>query len=226
MNTKQLLSATALGLGALFGNLAHAQASTANLNGWSVLGDVIAQDGAITLTTSYLDGGTDQAHNLSGRSAEYITAVESAAGVADYALDLPAYHYAWEGSVVGQSFAASAGQVLSFDWAFTSFDDLFLDHAFVVIGGQLFTLATTAQPGLASQTFSYTVGQSGLLSLAFGIVDTDDASGVSLLSISNLQLLNVAPPVPEPATNALLLGGLGVLGLMVRRNRERAHQRA
>ena len=50
MKTKQLLAATTLGLSALFGNLAHAQASTDSLTGWSVLGDVIAQNGAIALT--------------------------------------------------------------------------------------------------------------------------------------------------------------------------------
>jgi hypothetical protein len=217
MKTNQLLAVTALGLSALFGNLAHAQASTGSLSGWSVLGDAIAQNGAITLTTAYLDGGADAAHNLSGTSAAYIVDVETAAGVAPFALDLPPDHYAYEGSLVSQSFAATAGQMLSFDWAFTTWEDLYLDHAFVVIGGNVFTLATTAQPGGSSQSFKYTVGATGPLSLAFGVVDTDDVDGVSLLRVSSLQLSTVTAPVPEPSTWALFAGGLGLIGWFGRR---------
>lgn len=217
MKTKQLLAATALALCALSGNLAHAQVSTGSLAGWSVLGDVVADSGAITLTTAFLDGGTDEAHNVSGASAAIIFDLVDAAGVALEAFDLTPSHQAYEGSLIGQSFAASAGQILSFDWAFSTYDDQYLDHAFVVIDGNVFTLATTAQPGLALQKFSYTVGQTGPLSLALGVVDTDDFDGVSLLNVSNLQLSAVTAPVPEPSTWALLAGGLGVVGWSVRR---------
>jgi hypothetical protein len=194
---------------------AHAQASTGSLVGWNAHGDAIAQAGAITLTTAYLDGFTDQPYNLSGQSAEDIGVIEAAAGLPAYALDLGDTEYGTEGSLVGQSFAVSAGQTLSFTWSFSTHEDLFLDHAFVVVDGQLFTLATRAQPGLASQTFSYSFGHGGMATLALGVIDTGDYLGVSSLTVGNLQI----SAVPEPAAAVLLLAGLGLVGAAARRRR-------
>ena len=124
--------------------------------------------------------------------------------------------------------------MLGFDWSFATRDDLFFDHAFVVIDGRLTTLATTAKPGGRLQNFGYTFAQAGQVTLAFGVVDTDDFNGVSSLSIGNLQLGAVAAPVPEPSTWALFGAGLGVLGWFARRprfsganlpDRARAHRR-
>ena len=216
-HTKHLIAGASLALLAALGGNAHAQVSTGTLVGWSVLGDAVTQGGAITVTTAFLDGAGDEAHNLSGNSAALIGDVEAAAGVAPFALDLPVDHYGTEGSVVSQSFAAVAGQTLSFDWSFATFEDKYLDHAFVVIGGELFTLATTAQPGGSLQSFSYSFAQGGQATLAFGVVDTDDVDGVSSLSIRNLQLGTVTAPVPEPQTYALMLAGLGLLAGVARR---------
>jgi PEP-CTERM motif len=216
-HTKHLIASAGVALLAALGGNAHAQVSTGTLTGWSVLGDAVTQGGAITVTTAFLDAAGDQAHNLSGNSAALISDVETAAGVAPFALDLPVDHYGTEGSVVSQSFTAAAGQALNFEWSFATFDDTYLDHAFVVIGGELFTLATTAQPGGGLQSFSHTFAQGGQVTLAFGVVDTDDVDGVSSLSISNLQLGTVAAPVPEPQTYALMLAGLGLLAGVARR---------
>ena len=216
--TKKLIAAAGLALLATVGDGAHAQAGTGSLAGWSVLGDAAARGGAITVTSAFLDGAGDAAHNLSGSSAAGIGAVEAAAGVAPFGFDLPGDHHGTEGSLVGQSFAATAGQTLAFDWSFASFDDTFLDHAFVVIGGRVFTLATTAEPGASSQRFSHLFAQGGPVTLAFGVVDTDDVDGVSSLRISNLA---VTAAVPEPSTYAMLLGGLGLIGFAAKRGLNR-----
>lgn len=207
---------TACALAALAAPLgAQAQATTGSLDGWAVLGDAIAQQGAITLTTAYLDGFSDEALNLSGQSAVEANLLEAAAGVAPYGLDLDDADFATEGSLVSQSFAVAAGDTLSFDWAFGGVEDLYQDHAFVAINGALTTLATRGTPGAAQNGFSLSFAGAGTVQLALGVVDTGDYLGVSTLSISNLQLT----PVPEPESLALLLAGLGLVGATVRRRK-------
>jgi len=218
---KRLAAISALGLLALSGHAAHAQATTDSLVGWSVYGDVVSQTGAITLTTAYLDGDSDQAANLSGNSAVDIGTLESAAGVPLYGLDLSTEEYGTEGSLIGQSFAATAEQTLSFDWTFSTLETLFQDRAFVVIDGQVITLATASAPGAATQSFSYTFAQSGISSLSFGVIDTVDVVGVSSLSVSNLQLVGA---VPEPATTAMMLAGLALVGGVTARSRRQRPQ--
>lgn len=197
---------------------AQAQASTGSLVGWSASGDASAQGGAITLTTAYLDGGTDQPLNLSGISAADIGVVEAAAGVAPRGLDLLEPDFGTEGSVIGQTFAVNAGDTLSFNWTFGGVEDFFLDRAFVVLNGQLTTLATRLAPGAASNSFSHSFAQSGIATLALGVIDTGDYLGVSTLTVSNL----VLSAVPEPTPLALWAAGLAALGLASQRRRSSA----
>ncbi|MDE2371702.1 MAG: PEP-CTERM sorting domain-containing protein [Burkholderiales bacterium] len=197
----------------LLANAASAQADTHSLDGWNAVGDAIAAQGAITVTTAYLDGAGDEPYNLSGHSAVDIALVEDAAGLAPYALDLPYPDYATEGSLVSQSFAVQAGQTLSFDWSFTTHEDRFEDHAWAVVDGRLYALATRSQGGAALNHFSYTYAGSGMTTLALGVVDTGDVLGVSALTISQLAV----SAVPEPALPVLLLAGLLPLFVVARR---------
>lgn len=194
---------------------AQAQVGTDSLNGWTSFGDIVSQGGALTLSTAALDDGPDASSNRSGISTIEIGPLETAAGLSPYALDVSPAEYGTEGSLALQSFSVVAGQTLSFNWSFSSQESQFQDHAFAVIGNQLFSLATTAQPGGASQGFSYTFGQSGTVSLALGVIDTVDYQGVSTLSVSNLQI----SAVPEPTSIAMMLAGLAAVGFMARRRR-------
>lgn len=215
MNTsiKHLAAAALASALALAAAGAQAQAGTNSLAGWTVTGDAVSVAGAITLTTAYLDGFTDQPLNLSGVSAADIAVVETAAGLAPRALDLPEPDFGTEGSLVRQSFAVAAGDTLSFTWSFASLEDLFKDHAFVVLNGQVITLATA--PGPASSTFDFTFASGGTATLALGVIDTGDVLGVSSLTVSGLTVT----AVPEPATLALWLAGLGAVGAAARRRR-------
>lgn len=207
---KPIVTALAL-LTALAGH-AQAQVSTGSLVGWEAFGDVVSADGKITLTTAFLDGADDEASNLSGKPALDVLFDDLAgkAGVDITAFDIGG-QFAVEGSLVKQSFGAVAGQTLSFDWSFVTQETTYLDNAFFIIDGQLQSLASTAQPGTGTQNYRYTFGQSGPLTLSFGVIDTDSSAGVSSLSVSNLQVFTTAP-VPEPASWAMFAAGLGMLG--------------
>lgn len=186
---------------------AQATAGSASLDGWSIAGDAVAQGGALTLTTAYLgDGDPDAPFNLSGTAAVDIAHVEATAGVAAYALDLAPPDVGVEGTAIVQTFSATAGQRLGFTWSFSTQEDLFLDHAFVAVNGEVITLATRANAAPGPQAFSLLLA-GGPVTLAFGVVDTGDVLGVSTLSIRDLQV----SPVPEPGPAALLLAGLATL---------------
>lgn len=181
---------------------------------WSTLtGDALNSGGTLTLTTAYLDGADDQPYNLSGQSAADIALVETNAGVPAYALDLSPSEYGTEGSLAKLQFSVAANQTVSFSWTFSTLETTFQDHAFAVIDGQVFTLATRSQPGSPLSTFSHTFSQAGTVTLAVGVVDTVDVLGVSTLTVQNLQV----SAVPEPATWALALGGGLLLAARARR---------
>jgi hypothetical protein len=188
---------------------AQAQAGSGSLAGWNVLGDAIASGGSITLTTAFLDGGSDQAFNLSGHPAVEVGLLEAGAGVLPYGLDLSAAEYATEGSLLQQSFAVQAGDMLSFDWSFSTHETLYEDRAFFVIDGQVVTLATRSDPGAPLTNTLHLFTQAGVVSFALGVADTVDVDGVSSLTISNLHVTSVS----EPAAAVLMALGIGLVAL-------------
>jgi hypothetical protein len=192
-----------------------ALAPTAQALTWNrSTGDVLDTGATLTLTSAYLDGAEDQPFNVSGQSASDIGLVEIEAGVPAYALDLSSSEYGTEGSLASLQLDVAAHQTISFRWTFTTQESLFEDHAFAVIGGQVFTLATRTQPGGALQSFSHTFDLPGAYTLSVGVIDTVDVLGVSRLTVQDLQVSSV----PEPAIGWLALAG----GLVLRRKLRRS----
>lgn len=187
------------------------------LAGWAALGDVAVVGDTVALTTAFLDGDPagDQPFNRSGTSAADIGELEIAAGVPVYGLDIDEVEFGTEGSLITRSFSVAAGDTLSFDWRFSTLEDLFEDRAFVVLDGGVTTLATRSAPGgVGWQPFSVQFADAGSVWLALGVIDTGDFLGVSTLEIGNVQLT----PIPEPTTWMLgLLGAAALAGRMRRR---------
>jgi hypothetical protein len=197
MNFKTTLSTLALACASL-----GAQAA------WDTRGDVLQTPTMLTLTTAYTGAGDpDTPFNLSGTPAVEIALVESALGLPAYVLDLQAgEQYGTEGSVAWQTLTVAAGDTLSFDWSFSTLETDYEDHAFVVLGGSVTTLATRTQGGGAG-SFSQVFGSAGTVLFGLGVIDTVDYLGVSTLAVTGLTVT----PVPEPGTWALWMAGAAAL---------------
>jgi hypothetical protein len=223
--TRTLVAAIALGVASITPALAQGT-GVANglfeqgLNGWSAQGDVLVTGTnptavLTTASTAYEDDAPMPAgsQNRSGTAAVDFFYAAHLGGVSIDALDAASGNFTFEGSAITQQLQATPGTTLTlgFDWAFNSSDATFADLAFVAIDGNVYKLtdATTVASGQFSRQL--TVGATGQVSLAFGVVDVGDASGTSELRLDNIAA------VPEPSVYALLLGGLLVLSSLTRR---------
>lgn len=178
------------------------------------------------------------AYNVSGQSA----ALAGQPGGFESVLNLPTSALGsdtLEGSAAAQSFSVAAGQTVQFDWRLFTRDsyagtgDSLTDSAWVVwdLNGQLTqtklgdigTLSLNTQAngwqGNSWQTVSFTATQGGTLRLGWAVGDVYDRTGTTLLAVQNVQVS--AAPVPEPASLAMLLGALCVMGVVTLRRTER-----
>jgi hypothetical protein len=241
MMFKQTCVAASLGL--LFaGNalaLANGDFSQPGLEGWVTLGDVAHSAGGAVLTTASVDYADDPPDAPGAYNASTVAAAEAGvpggieefSGLAIGALDQGG-DFAYEGSAIRQTFSVAAGDTLSFDWNFFTHEASqgLPDFAFVVIDGVLSTLAFAADATLPSVPLGWTTGTStgvhgfshayaagGVSTMAFGVVDVGDYNVTSALWLDNVSVT----PVPEPKDWMLILAGVGLVGLMVERNRRR-----
>ena len=238
------LSALVLALAA---GSAHAQIANGNfsgLAGWSTAGDAasVATGGThLVLTNAHTDGldGLDDAdginRNLSGNDPLLTDvgagSLDEFVGVPDGAFDPDPANFieAEEGSAALQTFTAAGGSTLSFQWDFATTqpggDPALSDAAFVVIDGQVITLANTlnATNALIGDDYAADTGWeswstvlgAGSHTIAFGVVDVGSASNTSALSVTGVSL----SAVPESSTMAMFGAGLGLLAALQRRRR-------
>ncbi|HEY9023203.1 MAG TPA: hypothetical protein VIP05_02805, partial [Burkholderiaceae bacterium] len=184
------LAPLALALAASLAQPAQAQVVngdfSAGLAGWTTIGDASTKAAGATepsrlwLTTASVayDDDVDFGFAAGARNASGVAAVDNGTGDIEAFTGAPAgaFAAAYEGSAAKQSFTAAAGSKLSFRWDLgtvdTSRDPAVADAAFVVIDGQVKTLAdiTAAnQPGAdgnASRTgwasFDFTFASTGV----------------------------------------------------------------
>jgi hypothetical protein len=198
---KPLIGATLASLLCALALPAQAQSNT--LVDWQALGDVSRNATTASLSTAAFESGEFPA---SGRSALIWFDLEPALGDG---INLGADTY--EGSALHSHFFSVAGTTLRFHWTLATADQDpgFADRAFVVIDGVVQTLATAGRWPVTGQ-FSHTFEAAGLHAMAFGVVDVNDVTGLSTLSIQDWQV----SAVPEPAALSLMLLGLAsVLGV-------------
>ena len=126
-----------------------------------------------------------------------------------------------EGSGLQLSFAAAAGTLLQFDWQLSTvdFDPGQADRAFVLIDGSALAPLGTVAASSVTGHFSHTFADAGTNALAIVVMDAATADRVSTRVVSNFSVSAV--PEPEPGSWALLLAGLGGVGVAGAASRRR-----
>lgn len=170
------------------------------LTGWQTLGGADASSGAAVLTPSVAN--TTDVENFLGLSTGAL------AGIATSPTN---------GAAIKQSFFATAGTVVSFDWLFQANDYLpYNDFAFYSLvaatGATLLSnVAAVGNYGSSGlQSLSYTITTAGTYTLGFGVFNSFDQGLPSTLTIDNVAT------VPTPA----LLPGLIGIGMAAFRKRK------
>ena len=228
MNTNLTQKITIAGISLLVFNTAgNAEASiinggfeTGNFNGWSTIGDTSIE------TSAFGSGPTEgnfEALLTNGSISIPDSAIESFLGLTSGTLDSLSTNNVTEGSAIKQTFTAQAGDIVSFDWNFLTFEftpTFFNDFAFVSLSSTE-VLADTFSPFASSlssfseetgfNTFSFEIPASGNYTLGLGVMDVEDTIIDSGLLVDNVSV----ETTPEPASilGFLVVGGLGANSL-------------
>lgn len=181
-------------------------AASVNFNTWTGSGDFTTSPNEATVTNAVFDGSDDGGtnYNVSGNDPNiFIDDLETFIGIAPESLGSDAA----EGSAIKTIFTGvQAGDVFSFDWNFLTYDTVNIDRAFIAINNSIFNL-TGGTP------FSYTFNTAGNYTVGIGVIDVNDVTDSSKLTVRNGNY----EPVPEPLTVFGSLTALGFGAAMKRR---------
>jgi hypothetical protein len=200
-----------------------AQSATLNLSTWTRIGDAVTSPTQATLTNAAPGGDPGDigaGPNVSGQFPLTVfgSGSQNFAGLlgfstANFNLPLgigpfgtPVNVGYREGSAIRTTLTANAGDIFSFNWALTGTDPI--DVGFVKVNNSLLKLT-------GSSPFSYTFTSAGNYDIAVGVVDVNDFSRSSVLSISGVEGPDA---IPTPA----LLPGLIGLSVNVFRKRNQS----
>lgn len=239
---KKLGSSVGVGLLSVWGVLTSFPALAANLDltTWEKLGDVNVIDAneANLSTDGLFDddfdlGAGNGDFNFSGDPAAIVgfgQSLESFLNIEASLLDVEGIAY--EGSAIKTTVTVNQGDILKFDWQFFTNETSsllaeglhpFNDYGFILVNGEIqkladFQQATTDSSLFNKETelgsFEYAFATGGTYTIALGVIDVDDFSITSALSVKNVHVQTVPVSVPEPSTRmglaAMLVFGFGV----------------
>ncbi len=231
------LTASVLGLLSLSTVLVAAPSQAAVINGSFESGDFTGwkKIGTAVVTNAYGVDTTDGNYQagLSTVSNAPAASIEKFLGLTRGSLSTLGNGVANGGAAIKQTFTASAGDVVSFDWNFLTDEGTpnarNNDFAFFSLNG-LTELADTKVSFVDSlspfreetgyQTTSYNITTAGTYTLGFGVINSGDRKVQSGLLIDNVS----SEPVPEPASmlGILAFGALGGKKLLKRRQQKQA----
>jgi hypothetical protein len=109
------------------------------------------------------------------------------------------------GSAIKKLVSVTTGDVLTFNYVFTqdvSTSPVGLDTAFVTIGTDIFSLATSTSKG----SYTYTFTTTGNVNLGIGVLDIDDSIGESTLIVQNADDIATVPYEFEMASGVVAFG--------------------
>lgn len=171
-------------------------------------------------------------NGLTGWTTNYAAGVGTSSSLGGFTpVTGTSFGYAYGGAgtnvatTLSQSFTLGAGDTLSGSVGFIGFDGgFFNDDAYLSVNGTnlFFTDNNTLGYGVSTgwTPFSFVAPTSGAYLLQLGSRNVVDNTVNSLAVLDNIQIA-AAPALPEPATWAMLILGIGAAGASLRR-RERA----
>lgn len=204
-------------------------------NSWEQFGDVeVVNPTTANLSTDALfdddfDLGVNNGDfNYSGNPAGQVGfgGLEDFLGVDVSIFDIEGVAY--EGSAIKKTINVKAGDKLKFAWNFSTNETSqnlepsrgsFLDYGFFLVNGQITKLADInnaiaistnnfdRQTGI--QNYEYQFNSAGAYTIALGVIDINDFTVTSALSLNNISL-ETSQSVPEPLPQPLTILGSGL----------------
>ncbi len=176
------------------------------------------------------DGSTQA--GLTTQSRISTNSLEEFLGLSTGSLNSLGNGLATGGGAIKQTFTATAGDVISFDWNFLTNEATpnasYNDFAFVSLNGlteladttsAFFDSSTLFRQETGYQTTSFTIATAGTYTLGFGVVNVGDSRVPSGLLVDNVR----TETVPEPASmlGILAFGALGGKKLLKRKQQQK-----